>query len=199
LRSARNRDPRFPQRSQLDRPMLLAFALPRWQHKKRGAHVTRLICLALLIWAIGEPEWARAATDQLEEVFQEQVNARQQRKAEELKAREQIEQLKRDRQVNQAQQQLDRMQRQQADPPTGSGPRAAQPQLDQFRNDQELQRLQTDQQINRIQQEKDPLRQQQQINDLERQQQIRSLQEQLQRNQMHEDMERLRHQQQNLR
>ena len=167
--------------------------------KATRGHMVRMIYMTLIIFGMTQPGGAEAGADQLEKILQEQTQAQQQLKAKHLKDRERIEQLKRDQQVNQAQQGLDQIKRRQADPPISGTPQAAQRQLDQLKTTQQLQSLQTGQQLNRIRRESDPLRQRQQINDLERRQRILSLKEQLQRNQRRVDMERFRRQQLNLR
>ena len=65
----------------------------------------RRVCLILMMSALVQPRLAWTAADQLEEIQQEQTKARQEQKAKELKAREQLEAVKRDQQANQAQQQ----------------------------------------------------------------------------------------------
>ncbi len=174
------------------RPPPLALATADCRHRN-------VTMLGLVILLLSTPVASWAAADQLQEILQESGKARQDDKAKELKAKEQIDRLKQDQLSNQSQQQLDQTKQQNSDPAVAQKPQAGQiqHQLDQLRNDQQLQRLQTDQQLRRIEQDQDPLRQQQQINDLQRQQQIRSLQEQIQRNQIQQDLETMRQQQNN--
>ena len=63
-------------------------------------------CLALLILFASEQLWA---ADQGQEILDETSKARQEQKAKELKAKEQIEHLKREQQNIQSQQELDQL------------------------------------------------------------------------------------------
>jgi hypothetical protein len=148
--------------------------------------------VTLVLALSSAPSWG--AADQVGEMLKEQTKARQEDKAKAVERQEQLENLKRDHESQRAQQQLDQQKIQRSDTagPQPSKTGQTQLQLDQNRNDQQLQRLQTDQQINRIQRETDPLRQQQQIENLQRQQRIDSLQDQIRRNQTQQDLDRSR-------
>src|SRR5581483_10296746 len=140
-----------------------------------------------LVLSLLYPACLLAASDQLEDALKAQSQARQEEKAREAQRQEQIENLKRDRDLDQPQRKIDQLERAR---PRSSRVEDNQRKLDQLKNDQQLQRLQDEQQINRIQRETDPLRQQQQIESLQRQQRIDSLQDQIRRNQVQQDLDR---------
>src|SRR5581483_9879230 len=127
-----------------------------------------------LVLSLLYPACLLAASDQLEDALKAQ-------------SQEQIETLKRDRDLDQSQRKIEQLERAR---PRSSRVEDNQRKLDQLKNDQQLQRLQDEQQINRIQRETDPLRQQQQIESLQRQQRIDSLQDQIRRNQVQQDLDR---------
>jgi len=137
---------------------------------------------------------AFAAEDHLNETLQEQGRVRQDDKSKELEGQQDLENLRRDTEINRLQQELDTIKRQHPDFSPAQRPEAVetQRQLDQLRNDQQMQRLKNEQKLDRIQRERDPLRQRQQIDDLQRRQRIESLQDEIRRNQTEQDLNRLR-------
>jgi len=101
-----------------------------------------------------------AAEDQLSESLREQSGARQDDQAKELKRQQDMENRRRENEIDRLQRELDNIKQQRPEFSPADKPEAfeIQRQLDQLRNDQQMQRLKNEQQLDRIQRERDPLR-----------------------------------------
>jgi hypothetical protein len=137
-----------------------------------------------------------AAEDELQKNLQEQSTAGQENKPKELQREQNLENIRRQNDIDRLQQDLDHIKRQhpQLSPAERTQALEIQRQLDQLRNDQQLQRLKNEQELERIQREPDRSRLQQQLDELQRRQRIDSLQDQLRRNQAERDLNRLQQQ-----
>lgn len=136
-----------------------------------------------------------AAEDELQKNLQEPSTAGQE-KPKELQREQDLENIRRQNDIDRLQQDLDRIKRQhpQLAPAERTQALEIQRQLDQLRNDQQMQRLKNQQELERIQREPDRSRLQQQLDELQRRQRIDSLQDQLRRNQAERDLNRLQQQ-----
>ena len=149
---------------------------------------TALLTAGLLINVV-------AADDRLNQTLQEQSSAPQHDSPKEWKRQQDLENLRRDSEINRLQKELDRINQQRPELSPAAKPEAfeIQRQLDQLRSDQQMQRLMNEQQLDRIQRESDPVRRQQ-IDDLNRRLRLESLQNQMRRNQTEQQLDRFRQQ-----
>ena len=145
--------------------------------------------IALLFSALPCRGWPDA--DQLEEIRREQTRERHQNQLRELRGREQIEDLKRDQQLEGARKELERKrQATTADPGARQELGEEQRRLDELKNEQQLEGVRRSLQFDRAQREQNPLRQQEQIRELQRQQQLDLLRDQA--NKLNQDLNRSR-------
>lgn len=156
----------------------------------------RVFSIALLSASFLMNELGFPAEDQLNETVQEQSTAGQDGKAKELKRQQDLENTRRQNEIDRLQRDLDHIKQQhpQLSPAERTQAIDIQRQLEELRNDQQMQRLKNEQELDRIQREPNPSRLQQQLDSLERRQRIDSLQDQLRRNQTERDLNRLRQQ-----
>ncbi|HEY7322371.1 MAG TPA: hypothetical protein VIE89_32810 [Candidatus Binatia bacterium] len=156
----------------------------------------RVFSIALLSASFLIGRLSFAPEDELQKNLQEQSTAGQENKPKELQRDQNLENIRRQNDIDRLQQDLDRIKRQhpQLSPAERTQALEIQRQLDQLRNDQQLQRLKNQQELERIQREPDRSRLQQQLDELQRRQRIDSLQDQLRRNQVERDLNRLQQQ-----
>lgn len=157
----------------------------------RKGTLVLLICLMFL-----EPTARLRAAEDAGEIAPNVDKAKQQQQIKEMERAAQLEKLRRDQELNHAQQQLDSIKRS-APSATSTQPNAnqVQQQLDQMKTDQELQRMQNQMQLDRARRETNPARQQEQFRELQRQQQMDLLQEQNRKIHVQQELDRLRQQQ----
>ena len=156
----------------------------------------RAFLIALLSASFRVGGLSCAAEDELQKYLQEQSTAGQENKAKELQRGQDLENIRRQNEINRLQQDLDHIEQQH--PPLAPAERTQaleiQRQLDRLRNDQQLQRFKNQKELERIQREPDRSRLQQQLDDLNRRQRIDSLQDQLRLNEAERDLNRLQRQ-----
>ena len=156
---------------------------------------TRIFPIALLSASFLIDGLSFPADNDLKETLQEQNTAGQE-KPKELQREQNLENIRRQNDIDRLQQDLDHIKQQhpQLSPAERTQALEIQRQIDQLRNDQQMQRLKNQQELERIQREPDRSRLQQQLDELQRRQRIDSLQDQLRRNQAERDLNRLEQQ-----